>query len=93
MQVGPGSISPGVYSYKALPLAGAEIFENKTDITSYSYDSSQREFVSYDIPDIATLKAQYVRKKGLAGSMFWEVSAFHRKESLMCSMAPSLAID
>ncbi|KAL1941620.1 hypothetical protein VTO73DRAFT_7059 [Trametes versicolor] len=72
--IGPGTIEAGVYSYKALPLAGAQVYENLTDVTSYSYDSSKRELVTYDTPNIASIKAQYVRDKGLAGSMFWELS-------------------
>ncbi|KAH9849684.1 glycoside hydrolase superfamily [Lenzites betulinus] len=72
--IGPGTIEAGVYSYKALPLAGAQVIENMTDVTSYSYDSTKRELVSYDTPHIASIKAQYVRDKGLAGSMFWELS-------------------
>lgn len=50
------------------------MFENTTDISSYSYDASKKELVSYDTPNIATLKAQYVVTKGLAGQMFWDVS-------------------
>jgi Chitinase len=50
------------------------VYENTTDVTSYSYDSNKRELVSYDTPHIAKLKAQYVSDKGLGGSMFWEVS-------------------
>ncbi|KAL0958869.1 hypothetical protein HGRIS_014185 [Hohenbuehelia grisea] len=72
--IGPGTIEAGIYSYKALPLAGAQIFENTTDVTSYSYDSAKKELVSYDTPHIVTMKAQYVSSKGLAGSMFWELS-------------------
>ncbi|KAI0635062.1 glycosyl hydrolases family 18-domain-containing protein [Trametes polyzona] len=72
--IGPGTIEAGVYSYKALPLSGAQVYENLTDVTSYSYDSSKRELVTYDTPHIASIKAQYVRDKGLAGSMFWEAS-------------------
>ncbi|KAI0777587.1 glycosyl hydrolases family 18-domain-containing protein [Trametes elegans] len=72
--IGPGTIEAGVYSYKALPLSGAQVYENLTDVTSYSYDSSKRELVTYDTPHIASIKAQYVRDKGLAGSMFWELS-------------------
>ena len=44
-----------------------------TDVTSYSYDSAKMEFVSYDDPHIAQLKAQYVVNNGLAGTMFWDV--------------------
>ncbi len=32
------------------------------------------ELVSYDTPDIISLKAQYINSKGLGGAMFWEVS-------------------
>jgi chitinase len=71
--IGPGTIEAGIYSYKALPFAGATVYENTTDISSYSYDASSKELVSYDTPDIVKLKAGYVQKKGLGGSMFWEV--------------------
>ena len=51
-----------------------QVFENLTDITSYSYDSTKEELVSYDTPHIASLKAQYVSTNNLAGNMFWDVS-------------------
>ncbi|KAI0646214.1 glycosyl hydrolases family 18-domain-containing protein [Trametes meyenii] len=86
--IGPGTIESGVYSYKALPLSGATVYENLTDVTSYSYDSSKRELVSYDTPHIATLKAQYVRDKGLGGSMFWELSTDKKgSDSLVATTA------
>ncbi|KAI0055952.1 hypothetical protein BV25DRAFT_1981118 [Artomyces pyxidatus] len=72
--IGPGTIQAGIYSYSALPLAGAQVFENTTDVSSYSYDATKMELVSYDTPHIVTLKAQYVQAKGLAGSMFWDLS-------------------
>ena len=50
-----------------------QVFENFTDVSSYSYDSTTEELVSYDTPDIVTAKAQYVINRGLAGSMFWDV--------------------
>ncbi|KAI1788537.1 hypothetical protein LXA43DRAFT_1097230 [Ganoderma leucocontextum] len=51
------AVEAGVYSYKFLPLSGATVIENTTDVTSYSYDSSKQELVAYDTPDIAKLKA------------------------------------
>jgi hypothetical protein len=69
-QVGPGT---GIYPYLVLPLSGAQVFENNTDVTSYSYNPRTRQLVSYDTPHIAALKAKYVQANGLAGSMFWEV--------------------
>ncbi|KAJ3487291.1 hypothetical protein NLI96_g3646 [Meripilus lineatus] len=73
--IGPGTFEAGVYNYNALPIAGAQVFENTTDVTSYSYDSAKKELVSYDDPHIAQLKAQYIVEKGLAGAMFWELSS------------------
>ncbi|KAG6865811.1 hypothetical protein C0991_011616 [Blastosporella zonata] len=70
--IGPGTTEAGVYSYKALPLAAATVYENMTDISSYSYDSAKKELVSYDTPNIVKIKTQYINSKGLAGSMFWE---------------------
>ncbi|KAJ7267504.1 glycoside hydrolase superfamily [Mycena rebaudengoi] len=72
--IGPGTIEAGVYSYKALPLAGAQIFQNTTDVTSYSYNAATKELVTYDTPAIVKLKAQYTVTNNLAGSMFWELS-------------------
>ncbi|KAH9475936.1 Chitinase 1 [Psilocybe cubensis] len=72
--IGPGTIEAGIYSYSALPLAGAQVFENTTDISSYSYNSATQELVSYDTPNIVKLKVQYLESKGMAGSMFWELS-------------------
>ncbi|KAI1798302.1 glycoside hydrolase superfamily [Ganoderma leucocontextum] len=72
--VGPGTVEAGVYSYKFLPLAGATVHEDTTDVASYSYDSSKRELVSYDTPDIAKIKARYVQSKGLGGTFFWDLS-------------------
>ncbi|EED82727.1 hypothetical protein POSPLDRAFT_58726 [Postia placenta Mad-698-R] len=72
--VGPGTTQAGIYSYSDLPLSGAQVYENYTDVASYSYDSSKEELVSYDTPDIVAKKAQYVISNGLAGSMFWDLS-------------------
>jgi len=72
--IGPGTTEAGIYSYSVLPLAGAQVFENTTDVSSYSYDAAKQELVSYDTPHIVQLKAQYVTSKGLAGTMFWDLS-------------------
>ena len=62
-----------MYSYKFLPIAGASVIENLTDITSFSYDAAKKELVSYDTPRIVAAKAKYAQDKGLAGGMFWDV--------------------
>jgi len=73
--VGTGTWEAGVWDYKDLPMAGATVVENLTTVSSYSYDPVKKELISYDIPDIVKRKAQYVVSNGMAGSMFWELSA------------------
>ncbi|ELU39785.1 glycoside hydrolase family 18 and carbohydrate-binding module family 5 protein [Rhizoctonia solani AG-1 IA] len=68
--VGTGSAESGIYDYKALPPDGSEVVENTTMVSSYSYNPSTKELVSYDTPTIAKMKAQYIAKKGLAGGKF-----------------------
>ncbi|PCH38885.1 carbohydrate-binding module family 5 protein [Wolfiporia cocos MD-104 SS10] len=72
--VGSGTLQDGIWDYSDLPKAGATVYENYTDVASYSYDSSTLELISYDTPNIVTKKAQYVIANGLAGSMFWDLS-------------------
>lgn len=72
--VGPGTWEPGVYDYKAMPLAGATEFMDPQPIASWSYDSTQRFMVSYDTPAVAAMKAQYIMA-GLGGGMWWETSS------------------
>jgi chitinase len=38
----------------------------------YLYSEQKRQFVSYEDPESLALKCAYVRRKGLAGVMFWE---------------------
>ncbi|KAG8736103.1 hypothetical protein FRC10_009701 [Ceratobasidium sp. 414] len=73
--IGTGTWEAGVYDYKALPIAGAQVIENSALGSSYSYDSSKKELVSYDTPNIIRQKAAYIKSKGLAGGMFWELSS------------------
>ncbi|CAE6496434.1 unnamed protein product, partial [Rhizoctonia solani] len=73
--VGTGTWEAGVYDYKALPLSGAVVYEDSTLGSSYSYDSSKKELVSYDTPNIIRQKAAYIKDKGLGGGMFWELSS------------------
>ncbi|KAF3910283.1 Chitotriosidase-1 [Orbilia brochopaga] len=72
--VGQGHWEAGVWDYKDLPLAGSQVFEDERVIGSYCYDPSSRMMVSYDTPNIAMIKAIYIKFKGLGGAMWWETS-------------------
>ena len=72
--VGEGTWEQGVYDYKKLLRQGAvEYFDEKL-VASYSYSSSDREFVTYDNPQVVYQKTDYIKRNNLRGVMFWELS-------------------
>lgn len=73
--VGAGSWEDGVWDYKALPKAGATVQCDDTAKGCYSYDSSTQELISFDTPAMISTKVDWLKGKGLGGSMFWEASA------------------
>ncbi|KAJ5998199.1 Endochitinase B1 [Penicillium canescens] len=66
----------GLWNYNALPLPefDAKVVNVPRVGGSYSYDAKQKYLISYDTPEIAALKAEYVQCLGLAGTAWWEVS-------------------
>ncbi|PHH51931.1 Endochitinase 46 [Ceratocystis fimbriata CBS 114723] len=73
--VGGGTWEPGAYDYKVLPLDGAEEKFDEETLGQYSYDAAKKQLISYDTPQVVAKKVEYLRNKGLGGSMFWEASA------------------
>ncbi|KAI0699251.1 glycoside hydrolase [Cytidiella melzeri] len=72
--IGQGSWEQGVYDYRALPLPGSEVHLDSYSKASFSYNPRTKEMVSYDSEEVGRWKGEWIRKEGLGGSMFWELS-------------------
>jgi len=72
--IGQGSWEQGVYDYRALPLPGSHVFQDDKVIASWSYDHQKKEMVSFDDEQVGIWKGDWIRREGLGGSMFWELS-------------------
>lgn len=91
--VGPGEWEggPGVWDYKALPQAGATVYELDQPIASYSYDPNQKIMISYDTPNVVNWKGDYIQQKGIGGGMYWESSGDKSgNESLIATVCNSI---
>jgi chitinase len=72
--VGAGSWENGVWDYKALPRPNAAENIDTQAGASWCYDSGSRTMVSYDNVQMAHIKADFARRQGLGGGMWWESS-------------------
>ncbi|EGN99833.1 glycoside hydrolase family 18 protein [Serpula lacrymans var. lacrymans S7.3] len=72
--MGPGSWEQGVYDYRVLPLPNSYLFRDEQMFASWSYDYQKKEMVSFDSDEVAAWKGEFIRREGLGGSMFWELS-------------------
>ncbi|KAF3036842.1 hypothetical protein E8E12_007594 [Didymella heteroderae] len=72
---GDGTWEAGVLDYKALPLNGSTVYIDKKAAASWSYDNKTHQFVSFDTPEIQTIKAKYLKKQKLGGAWWWDSSS------------------
>lgn len=63
-----------MYDYRALPLPGSHVMQDKKSGASWGYDYEKKEMISYDSEDVGKWKGAWIKEKGLGGSMFWELS-------------------
>ncbi|KAF1362552.1 hypothetical protein EJ07DRAFT_106779, partial [Lizonia empirigonia] len=71
---GIGTWEAGVYDWKDLPLPGATVYYDQEAGGTYSYDNSTGMLISFDTVDMALMKTDWLKRTGLGGAMWWEVS-------------------
>jgi chitinase len=67
---------------KYINLNGYTRYFNNTTKTPYLFNASRQTFISYDDDISMKYKMDYLKSKGLAGGMFWELSADRNKTLL-----------
>ncbi|GJN73123.1 endochitinase 1 [Purpureocillium lilacinum] len=89
--VGGGTLEKGIWLYKDLPRTGAKEEVDEAVGAAWSYDAAAKELVSYDNPQSAKLKVDYLKSKGLGGALFWEASGDKTgDDSIVGAVASSL---
>jgi len=73
--LGQGTWEAGVYDYRTLPLPGSDVYIDSKAVASWSSDPMKHDMISFDSEDVVHMKGEYIRRQGLGGSMFWELSA------------------
>ncbi|KAJ5231013.1 hypothetical protein N7489_011721 [Penicillium chrysogenum] len=84
--IGIGSWEKGVRDYRALPQQGCAVTNRDQEAASYCYNSGSRLFISYDTPEIARKKGEYIKSKGLGGGMWWELSGDKKGDDSLVTM-------
>lgn len=72
--IGEGTWEQGAYDYRTLPIPGSHVLRDEKALASWTYDYQRKEMVSYDDEEVAKWKGEWIKKEGLGGSMFWELS-------------------
>ena len=79
-----GSIGEGEEQYNKLKtLKGFRLFRDPETMSVWLFNSSAGVLWSFDDPSSLTVKMDYLKKKNLAGVMFWELSGDDESGSLL----------
>jgi chitinase len=71
----PADRFEGGYGALAAGVIGKDGFVRCWDSRAqapYLWNAQRRMFITYDDPESLGLKAQYIKRRGLAGAMFWQ---------------------
>ncbi|CAM2884401.1 glycosyl hydrolase family 18 protein [Paenibacillus sediminis] len=82
-----GTWEAGVFDFSDLEANyinknGYTRYWNDTAKVPYLYNASNRRYISYDDTESVGNKTAYIKSKGLAGAMFWELSSDRNKTLL-----------
>lgn len=80
----------GTWDYKSLPQPGSVLNTVAEVNGAYSYDSSKRSLVSFDIPDTVAGKMQYIKNENLGGAMFWQCSGDKKGDQSLIGVSNKL---
>lgn len=71
----PGSWQAGNYDYKVLPLNNSgTAYASYEAGAAWTYNRKTRDLVSFDTPQVAQWKTQYIKAQQLGGAWWWEAS-------------------
>ena len=68
--------------YQNIDANGYTRYRDETAKAPYLWNPEKKEFISYEDEESIALKIDYLKKRGLAGVMFWEYSADHDQQLL-----------
>ena len=89
---GPAKASgePGTEAFRALKDLGYPAFRDQQAQAFWIYSPSAGIFWSYDDPASLLNKTNYIKRKGLAGAMSWELSNDDSAATLLTTLADGL---
>jgi chitinase len=80
------------YDHLATLAGGSSGWVRKWDASAqmpYLWNAQNKTFIAFDDPESLRVKARYIRERGLAGAMFWELFA-DRTGALLDTLATEL---
>ncbi|KAJ9099282.1 hypothetical protein QFC21_004163 [Naganishia friedmannii] len=68
----------GLVPYRELQTGGGQVVEDSQMGSSYLLNPHSKDLITYDSPNIAIAKAQYINRNQLGGAMFWSLELDRR---------------